>query len=603
MGDSIFFGHIIITILIIISIAPWKRISLDQNDGKSFITFSQEKLYDWLISPSYNKFPYSDTKKSKCTTTHVSAAKYIFTVILLTSGDIHTNPGPKNVPKYPCVSCHKAVRSNSKAIECDICTSWTHLKCSDINVSTYNECVSAGKDLNFVCKTCSFKEIPFTSLPFHDDNDGPVTQDFQVPLLDSSNLESNHHQCSTRKGLVFVHLNARSLINKVDQLRILAESTKASIIGVTETWLDNTISDSEISIPDFSIVRNDRDRHGGGVCVYVKDNINFNCRNDIFDVTLETIFLDIVLPKTKPIIVGICYRPPTCTNFFSKLEECIVNSERYIDLEIIILGDFNVNVLNKKKSCSLHKSLANFQRSLNLTQLITEPTRICQHSSTIIDLVFVTDKDNINSSGILPYALSDHYAIFCCRKLPKLKFNSHRTVKIRSMKNYSINIFHQALNAVDWSRVTNVKDTNQALDLFYSLLNNVINQVAPIKEIRIKQKSEPWITNEILESILDRDSQFKTYKKTRTPESYQMYCKARNKVIKLIKTSKINYLNNLIEEAGSCPKKMWKALKELNITNKSKTQTSNIGLRNEGGEIIFEKNLVANKLNKYFAEI
>jgi hypothetical protein len=48
---------------------------------------------------------------------------------------------------------------------------------------------------------------------------------------------------------------------------------------------------------------------------------------------------------------------------------------------------------------------------------------------------------------------------------------------------------------------------------------------------------------------------------------------------------------------------MWKALKELNITNKSKTQTSNIGLRNEGGEIIFEKNLVANKLNKYFAEI
>lgn len=48
------------------------------------------------------------------------------------------------------------------------------------------------------------------------------------------------------KGLNFVHVNARSLLPKLDELRDLASKTKLAVIGITESWLDDLISDAEI---------------------------------------------------------------------------------------------------------------------------------------------------------------------------------------------------------------------------------------------------------------------------------------------------------------------------------------------------------------------
>ena len=53
------------------------------------------------------------------------------------------------------------------------------------------------------------------------------------------------------------------------------------ILGLNETRLDETISNSEISIDKYTLVRNDRTRHGGGVAMYIRNSINFNLRNDL----------------------------------------------------------------------------------------------------------------------------------------------------------------------------------------------------------------------------------------------------------------------------------------------------------------------------------
>jgi hypothetical protein len=57
--------------------------------------------------------------------------------------------------------------------------------------------------------------------------------------------------------------------------------SKAAILAVTETWLDSSIGDGEVTIENYSIVRFDRTRHGGGVCVYVRNGLNFNVRSDL----------------------------------------------------------------------------------------------------------------------------------------------------------------------------------------------------------------------------------------------------------------------------------------------------------------------------------
>ena len=48
------------------------------------------------------------------------------------------------------------------------------------------------------------------------------------------------------KGLHFLHLNLNSILLKLDDLKTTAGNTKAVIIGITESKVDNSISDSEV---------------------------------------------------------------------------------------------------------------------------------------------------------------------------------------------------------------------------------------------------------------------------------------------------------------------------------------------------------------------
>ena len=112
-----------------------------------------------------------------------------------------------------------------------------------------------------------------------------------------------------KRGLHFIHLNINSLLSKIDELREIAKVSRAAVIGITESKLDNSVLDGEINIEGYNIIRSDRNRHGGGVACYIRSDISFNIRSDFTD-DIENIFFDILLPKLKPILVGIVYRPP-----------------------------------------------------------------------------------------------------------------------------------------------------------------------------------------------------------------------------------------------------------------------------------------------------
>ena len=99
-----------------------------------------------------------------------------------------------------------------------------------------------------------------------------------------------------------VHLNVRSLIPKIEEVRKFAAATNAAVLGITESWLDDSIDDNEIKIEGYVLERNDRNRAGGGVCAYIKDSVAFVRRSDIESKDTEFLGLDILLPKTKPIL-------------------------------------------------------------------------------------------------------------------------------------------------------------------------------------------------------------------------------------------------------------------------------------------------------------
>ena len=73
--------------------------------------------------------------------------------------------------------------------------------------------------------------------------------------------------------LNILYLNARSILPKLDELRVLCVVNSYDIVRVVESWLSNDIVNSELFIPGYTIVRKDRNRHGGGIIVFVRNSL------------------------------------------------------------------------------------------------------------------------------------------------------------------------------------------------------------------------------------------------------------------------------------------------------------------------------------------
>ena len=74
--------------------------------------------------------------------------------------------------------------------------------------------------------------------------------------------------------------------------------------------LDTEIEDGAVEIPGYDIIRQDRNGSGGGVAIYVRDNIPYIKRDDLLVQGLEAICLEIKKAKCKPFLVTTWYRPP-----------------------------------------------------------------------------------------------------------------------------------------------------------------------------------------------------------------------------------------------------------------------------------------------------
>ena len=249
------------------------------------------------------------------------------------------------------------------------------MRCSlSVSLHQYNECVRDGGELAFICDHCSLSSLPFANDCGVDDNDADAgsssssssphppsatASTTNVPDSASSFLSCSIPRILSSKGLHFLHSNARSLLPKLPEIRLLLSRTKAAIFAVSETWLDSTVNDSEVKIPGFNVIRRDRNRHGGGVAMYIRDSIAFNPRPDLAVDGLEATWIELLLPRTKGILVCALYRPPADNGFLSKLELSLSKIDP--GTEFHVLGDLNIDLLQSRSPL-----LARYNEILNL---------------------------------------------------------------------------------------------------------------------------------------------------------------------------------------------------------------------------------------------
>ena len=202
-------------------------------------------------------------------------------------------------------------------------------------------------------------------------------------------IEVNNPYNTFGKGLVMASLNVNSLLAHIDELKIFTSANALDVLIINETRLDSTIDNQEVNITGYEIIRNDRKingRKGGGVCIYVRCNINYILRDDLEIEKLESLVIQVNKPRSKPILISTWYRPPdTPTAIFDNFEELIAKMDS-TGHEIFLLGDFNVDFMPHVNANNTNK-LKDIFSTFGLEQLITEPTRVTVNSSTLIDLL------------------------------------------------------------------------------------------------------------------------------------------------------------------------------------------------------------------------
>ena len=130
------------------------------------------------------------------------------------------------------------------------------------------------------------------------------------PPSPSWSVSSNNIFCNKVCSFSVSYFNSRSVLPKIDELRALCLIHNPSIVCIVESWLDDSITDNELCIDNYAIVRADRNRHGGGALIYVLDTFSFNV---IYSgsLDLELIILSVCLAPPSPLKLsfGLFYRP------------------------------------------------------------------------------------------------------------------------------------------------------------------------------------------------------------------------------------------------------------------------------------------------------
>ena len=413
------------------------------------------------------------------------------------------------------------------------------------------------------------------------------------------------------KGLLVTHLNVRSLWNKIDMIKTTFNKFNIDIITFSETWLTDLIPNELIDINGYELFRNDRKwnetgianiKKGGGVCIYLKKDFIFKTDHipdlETSNLDIECQYLEIVFKNQKNVLIVNIYRPPqgNINNFVKHLDQTLEKIDKS-KLDVILLGNMNVDF--HKNSDTHTKRVNSFISQNGLVKLISDTTRYGNIKNSCIDQI-LTNSNHILKSGVSNVNISDHQLVYFIKKKRK-DIPTRAEFQGRSYVNYNRDMMRQILNTYDWTEFYGGDDPNILWQLFLRNTIMAIETMCPIKTFKVKRYKEPWITQELLELIKDKDVCMKKAKKTGYDRDWIRAKRLRNECVTKIRKAKSDFINSELDTHKNDSKKFWKNINKI-MPIPGKTQKS-IQLIDQQINRMIPESDTANYINDFFVNI
>ena len=99
----------------------------------------------------------------------------------------------------------------------------------------------------------------------------------------------------------------------MDEMRTIVTECNVDIMGMCETFLDDNVADNEICIDGYTVVKKTRNRHGGGVLLFIKAGIQYTEITNLAGSEVEGVWANMQCDK-QHLALGVMYRPPSSNN-------------------------------------------------------------------------------------------------------------------------------------------------------------------------------------------------------------------------------------------------------------------------------------------------
>ena len=361
-----------------------------------------------------------------------------------------------------------------------------------------------------------------------------------------------------------IYANCRSLNNKIEEFANILEFHHPDIAVLTETWGHcrpfvgySNVFQSNRDIGCHSTAR------GGGVCIYVSDNLNVAGRDDLNGQYVECQWCDITTRNHAAITVGCIYRSTNQAILDIKMhDDNLLKMISGLDDKscVLLLGDFNAphidwsNDISGLGPQSFDSRLLHTVKDKLLTQHVSFITRRCRNlTGNVLDLVFTRNVDSsrvYNLEALAPLGSSDHdMLVFNFQtpalsastkdKQPKLNYAKGNYVRMNDIFQHSdwtvSNSAHGSLEDA-WSELKRIH--SQAVSSCVSLVNG-----------NLRAKKKPWCDKNTVKAIKKKHNAWKKYTNSNNFLDEIVYAQVRDETNQKVINKRKQYEKNLVMRA------------------------------------------------------
>jgi len=313
---------------------------------------------------------------------------------------------------------------------------------------------------------------------------------------------------------------------------------------VTETWFTNRHLDQYFTIAGYKLFRRDRQsRSGGGVCFYIRNDIDCSVVSFCNEPTLfEKLWIRFKY-CTNVYYIACCYHPP---------------APRYQPADLIAELTKDIDAIVQQKDCSPIIIVAGdfnglktdfLQEYCGLSLIVHDIT----HGKKVLDKVFINRPELFSSIVFRSLLKTKHMAILvsadACHAARIMSERKH--VKVYDVRAPSIDSLRAAIANDEWREVYESTDVSDMYGMFLSKCKAIIDCCVPVKTISLGPRDPVFMTPLIKQLLKGRN-------KLRRSGKIEQANVLAEKINRLIAQERSRTLSRL-DTAG--PKKLWDAVR------------------------------------------